>query len=80
GILDLDQAQQHLQQVDAVMMGRAIYDNPYLLAAADAQLYGDHLEPRSRLQVVLAMMPYIEQQLSQGVRLHSITRHLLQLF
>ncbi|WP_126147632.1 tRNA dihydrouridine(20/20a) synthase DusA [Synechococcus elongatus] len=80
GILDLDQAQQHLQQVDAVMMGRAIYDNPYLLAAADAQLYGDHLEPRSRLQVVLAMMPYIEQQLSQGARLHSITRHLLQLF
>lgn len=80
GILDLDHAQQHLQQVDAVMIGRAIYDNPYLLAAADAQIYGDHREPRSRSEVVMAMLPYVEQQLSQGVRLHSITRHMLQLF
>ncbi|AZB73650.1 tRNA dihydrouridine(20/20a) synthase DusA [Synechococcus elongatus] len=80
GILDLNQATQHLQQVDAVMIGRAIYDNPYLLAEADAQIYADRSAVRSRSEVVMAMLPYIEQQLSQGVRLHSITRHMLQLF
>ncbi|WP_338463023.1 tRNA dihydrouridine(20/20a) synthase DusA [Synechococcus elongatus IITB7] len=80
GILDLNQATQHLQQVDAVMIGRAIYDNPYLLAEADAKIYGDRTAPRSRSEVVMAMLPYIEQQLSQGVRLNSITRHMLQLF
>lgn len=39
GILTLAEAQEHLQQVDAVMIGRAAYDNPYLFATADSGVY-----------------------------------------
>jgi tRNA-dihydrouridine synthase A len=80
GILTLDQAQAQLAQVDAVMIGRAAYDDPYLLAAADAQIYGDDAPIADRCQVARAMIPYIEQATRSGTRLHSITRHMLQLF
>jgi tRNA-dihydrouridine synthase A len=80
GFTSLDQVQTQLQVVDAVMIGRAIYDNPYLLADADRQIYGETTPPPSRHQIVTAMLPYIDTQLSKGWRLNSITRHMLQLF
>ncbi len=80
GILILDQAQDHLQQVDAVMIGRAAYDNPYLFAEADQRFYGDGAEVRSRSEVVLSMLPYIDAWVSRGTKLNKITRHMLQLF
>lgn len=80
GIKTLEQAQEHLQRVDAVMIGRAAYDNPYLFANADRQFYGEVTAPPSRHEVALAMLPYIDQWTSQGVKLNAITRHMLQLF
>jgi tRNA-dihydrouridine synthase A len=62
------------------MIGRAIYDNPYLLATVDRDIYGDDTPPPSRQQIVAAMLPYIEEWISKGCRLNSITRHMLQLF
>jgi tRNA-dihydrouridine synthase A len=80
GFTSLEQVQTQLQIVDAVMIGRAIYDNPYLLALADREIYGEDTAPPSRHQIVTAMLPYIDLQISQGWRLNSITRHMLQLF
>jgi tRNA-dihydrouridine synthase A len=80
GFTTLEQAKIQLQSVDAVMIGRAIYDNPYLLAFADSEIYGDHTLPPSRHQIVVNMLPYIEAWLDRGWRLNSITRHMLQLF
>ncbi|MGB3536149.1 MAG: tRNA dihydrouridine(20/20a) synthase DusA [Microcoleaceae cyanobacterium] len=80
GFTDLSQVQQQLQQVDAVMIGRAAYDNPYLFAIADQEIFGEQTIPPTRHQVVEAMYPYIEDCLSRGLRLNSITRHILQLF
>ena len=80
GFTNLAQVQTQLQLVDAVMIGRAIYDNPYLLALADREIYGEDTPPPSRHQIVTAMLPYIDTQVSQGWRLNSITRHMLQLF
>lgn len=80
GITDLDQAQQQLQWVDGVMLGRAVYHNPYLLAGADAQFYRDMHPIPSREQVLAAYLPYVAAQLQKGVRLHSMTRHLLGLY
>lgn len=80
GITTLQQADELLQHVDGVMVGREIYHNPYLLAAVDGQFYGDTELPRSRIQVIESLMPYVHQQLAQGVRLHSLSRHLLGLF
>lgn len=79
GIKTLEQAHHHLQQVDAVMIGRAAYDTPYIFAAADRDIYGEGLSP-SRHQVVTAMLPYIARWTEQGTKLHAITRHMLQLF
>jgi tRNA-dihydrouridine synthase A len=80
GILTLEQAQTHLQHVDAVMIGRAAYDNPYVFAEADQQFYGDDTKVRSRSEVALAMVPYIDDWVGRGLKLNKITRHMLQLF
>lgn len=80
GIDSLDACDQHLQQVDGVMVGREAYTNPYLLAEVDQALFEDNKVLVSREQVLLKFLPYIEQQLSQGVALHHMTRHILGLF
>ncbi len=80
GIMDLDQAQEHLRRVDGVMIGRAAYQNPYLLAEADQRLFGDRRPPPSRHQVIERFLPYMEARLGEGVRLGSMTRHILGLF
>ena len=80
GIETLEQCHGHLQQVDGVMLGRAAYHNPYMLAEVDQQLFNTSNETKSRDQVLLDFIPYIEQQLAQGVALHHMTRHILGLF
>lgn len=80
GFTSLAEAQQQLTQVDAVMIGRAAYDNPYLFASADRQFWGETTLPTSRHAVAEAMCPYIEQWSAQGLKLNKITRHMLQLF
>ncbi len=76
----------HLQHVDGVMLGREAYHNPYLMAGFDARYYGGNATPKSRVEVVQAMIPYISEQLALhgkgkggGLRLNSITRHMLGL-
>jgi tRNA-dihydrouridine synthase A len=80
GIHTLDEVRSHLQKVDGVMMGRAVYHNPYLLADADAMIFDDNREVLSRHQIIEAMLPYIEKRMTEGRPLKSITRHLLGLF
>ena len=69
----------HLQQVDGVMLGREAYHNPWLLARLEARLSGVTELP-TRHAVIACLLPYVEEQLTAGVRLHSITRHIHGLF
>jgi tRNA-dihydrouridine synthase A len=80
GVKSLDAAAEHLQHVDGVMMGRAVYENPYVLAEADRRFFGSEDAPRDRHAVVEAMYPYIELCRQRGAPLNSITRHMLGLF
>jgi tRNA-dihydrouridine synthase A len=80
GFTSLEQTQAQYQFVDAVMIGRAAYDNPYLLALVDTEIYGDDTPPPSRHDIVTAMLPYIDEWTNKGWKLNSITRHMLQLF
>ncbi len=80
GITLLDQARQHLEAFDGVMVGREAYHNPYLLASVDREIYGEATAVPTRHAIVEAFLPYVEQQLIAGVRLSSITRHILGLF
>ena len=70
----------HLQHVDAVMLGRAAYENPYLFAEVDRMFYGENSPAPSRQHIVEAMLPYIEAQRLQDIYLSRITRHMLSLF
>ncbi|MGK7911913.1 MAG: tRNA dihydrouridine(20/20a) synthase DusA [Synechococcus sp.] len=80
GVKTLAEVEYHLQSVDAVMIGRAAYDTPYLFATVDRDLYEESTSIPSRRDVVQGMLPYIEEWLSKGTKLNSITRHMLQLF
>jgi tRNA-dihydrouridine synthase A len=85
GLNNLDAVQHHLQsidqvQLDGVMLGRACYQHPYQFAPIDQQLFADNSPTLTPLEIVDAYQVYAEQQLQQGVRLHSMTRHLLNLF
>ncbi|GAW85533.1 tRNA-dihydrouridine synthase A [Bathymodiolus platifrons methanotrophic gill symbiont] len=80
GITSLEQSVELLSNVDGVMIGREAYHNPYILAGVDSMIYQQAGESIVRHEVARAMLPYIQQQLATGVRLHSITRHMLGLF
>ena len=80
GITSLDQARDHLAHVDGVMMGRAAYQEPWRLLAADRVLFGADAPFGSAKDAALAFVPYIERQLAEGVKLHAMTRHVLGLF
>ena len=80
GIATLEQAQAQLAHVDGVMMGRAAYQEPWRLLAVDPLLFGEAAPFASAQGVVLELMPYIEREMAKGVRLNSITRHVLGLF
>jgi tRNA-dihydrouridine synthase A len=80
GIEAFATAKAELAHVDGVMLGRAAYADPYLLAEVDGALFGDAKTPPSRLDVLDAFRPYVEGQLACGVRLNAMTRHILGLF
>jgi len=80
GIASLDEAKQHLAHVDGVMLGRAAYHDPWRLLAVDSGLFGERPPHAAMKDVFEAMTPYIERELAQGVRLHSITRHFVGAF
>jgi tRNA-dihydrouridine synthase A len=83
GVKDDDEIARHLQHVDGVMLGREAYHNPWVMATWDERFYGDAAPARSRAEVLAAMIPYIADQLAQhgghGLKLNSITRHMLGL-
>ncbi len=80
GITTLTQAKALLDQgLDGVMIGRAAYHDPALVLIGADALWGDTYAPDA-FHVVDAMRPYIADHLSQGGRLHQITRHMLGLF
>ncbi|MDJ0931338.1 tRNA dihydrouridine(20/20a) synthase DusA [Breoghania sp.] len=80
GISSLEEAETHLAHVDGVMLGRAAYHDPGLLAYVDTRLYGMETDAPDLLAVVEALLPYIETELARGARLSQITRHILGLF
>jgi tRNA-dihydrouridine synthase A len=80
GIADIDEAKRHLAHVDGVMLGRAAYQEPWRLLAVDRALFGEAPPHAAMKDVFAAMLPYIERELAQGTRLHSITRHFVGAF
>jgi tRNA-dihydrouridine synthase A len=78
GISTVEQIRAHQAQLDGVMLGRAAYHDPFLLARIEAALYGAPLPGRA--EVVRRMRPYVESELRHGTALKHICRHLLGLY
>ncbi|MFL9499832.1 tRNA dihydrouridine(20/20a) synthase DusA [Rhodopseudomonas palustris] len=77
GIGSIAEAKRHLDHVDGVMLGRAAYREPWRLLEVDPELFGDPAPYASMKEALEALLPYIERQLAQGLRLHAITRHVI---
>ncbi len=90
GVRDLPEAASHLQQVDGVMLGRAVWEDPLVLLGADEFLTGSRLAIRSAcdaterlaagVAAVRRAVPYAAQEVGKGTALTAVTRHLLPLF
>ncbi|MGO9702764.1 MAG: tRNA dihydrouridine(20/20a) synthase DusA [Xanthobacteraceae bacterium] len=80
GIGTLEEAREHLAYMDGVMIGRAAYQEPWRLLAADPFFFGEDARFASAKEAAVGLIPYIERELAQGTRLHAITRHLHGLF
>ena len=80
GINTLEEAQNHLKQVDGIMMGRAIYHNPWLLADVDRLFFEKQNPVSTPHEVIELLVPYIEHEMAQGTNLNHISRHILGLF
>jgi len=78
GIATLDQAEAQLAHVDGVMLGRAAYQAPAMLAEVDARFFGG--EPRDVDEAVRRFADYVEAGLKEGVPLNAMTRHMLGIF
>ena len=78
GIASVEAAQEHMQQLDGVMLGRAAYHDPYVLHALEAAQTGMAL--RSREALLTQLRPHVETQLAGGLALKHITKHILGLF
>jgi tRNA-dihydrouridine synthase A len=80
GIASVEEGVAHLEHADGVMLGRAAYADPYLLAEVDRAFYGAAAASPSRCHVLDGFIAYAERQVSRGVRLNALTRHALGLF
>jgi tRNA-dihydrouridine synthase A len=80
GVASLDEACSHLTLVDGVMLGRAAYHHPKILAGVDRRLFGASSIDPTPFEVVEAYLPYVRDELTRGTHLAGITRHMLGLF
>ena len=79
GIKTFTEANFHLQHIDGVMIGREIYNSPFMLADADTEIYQSNVEKISRTDVIDLMIPYINNTVKDGGRAWHILRHMLGL-
>ena len=80
GVVSLDETVIHLMHVDGVMIGRAAYDDPFMLAEADRRLFGEDRPVPTREEIVRKMVPYIEDCRERGIYFSRVARHMLGLY
>ena len=79
GIANVDEVKSHLEKTDGVMIGRAAYHTPYLLAEIEKEIFKNNEIP-SRKDVIEKLIPYVKKETKKGTRLNQIMRHTLGLF
>lgn len=80
GFWEMDAIREQLGKVDGVMVGRAAYQQPWLLSHVDPGIYDVQAPVTTRTEVIERFIPYLEQRLADGVPLQAMTRHIMNLF
>jgi tRNA-dihydrouridine synthase A len=79
GIKSYIKANEHLLHLDGVMIGREVYQNPYMLTTADQAIWQANTEILSRSQIIDIMADYIDSHVAGGGRAWHVLRHMLGL-
>ena len=79
GIKTIDDSRNHLMHVDGVMIGRAAYDNPFILSDLDSIFYNEQSIPKSKKQILNIYLEYVERQIKNGHNLSRMMKHLFGL-
>ena len=79
GITSVNEIKPHLEKTDGVMIGRAAYHTPYLLADIEREIFNNNDIP-SRQDVIEKLIPYVKDEIKRGTRLNQIMRHTIGLF
>ncbi|PPE72661.1 tRNA dihydrouridine(20/20a) synthase DusA [Solimonas fluminis] len=80
GLKTLDACVEQMQELDGVMLGREVYENPYLMTGVDSRIYGEAAVELTRPAVIEALLDYVDRELAAGAQLNHISRHILGLF
>ena len=80
GFIDMAQIKSQLEYVDGVMVGRAAYQNPFMLIKADKALYGDDSSSPTREEILSSFKDYAVEQINHGFNIKSLTRHIIGLY
>jgi tRNA-dihydrouridine synthase A len=79
GIKTIDECKKHLKLVDGVMIGRAAYENPFLIKDIDTELYGIKSNVNSKKSILNQYLDYVEDKLQEGHDLSRMMKHLFGL-
>ena len=79
GVTNLDQITEHLKNCDGVMIGRAIYQNPYFLAEIENKIFNNQNVP-SRSEIAEKLVEYVKDEVKKGTRVNQIMRHTVGLY
>lgn len=80
GFTEAEQIKSQLNHVDGVMIGRAAYQNPYMLAQSDKKIFGETEEMQTRMDILNLYRDYVAEQLDKGERIKNMTRHIIGLY
>ena len=80
GLVERGPSVEALERFDGIMIGRAAYQTPWLLAELDAALLAGAQPGREREAIVVEMVEYAERMVGEGVPVRAIARHMLGLF
>ena len=79
GVTNSEQIKEHLKNCDGVMIGRAIYQNPYFLADIENKIF-DNTSVLSRSEVAEKLVEYVQKEVKKGTRVNQIMRHTVGLY
>jgi len=79
GISQTEEIKKHLEHCDGVMIGRAIYQNPYFLTDIEKEIFNTNEVP-SREQIAKEIISYLEEEVKLGTKVNHIMRHTVGLY